>query len=86
MAVADSHCHLDIMGGDVRAQLDLAASVGIDLVVQVGVDLSSSALSAERCVDGPAVKNATRSATSIEACLAMRGPVESTSRSVFAKI
>jgi TatD DNase family protein len=45
--VADSHCHLDIMGGDVQAQLDLARSVGIDTVVQVGVDLESSRLSAE---------------------------------------
>ena len=45
--VWDSHCHLDIMGGDVAAQLDLARSVGIDTVVQVGVDLESSRLSAE---------------------------------------
>jgi TatD DNase family protein len=47
VAVADSHCHLDIMGGDVQAQLDLARSVGIDTVVQVGVDLESSRLSAD---------------------------------------
>jgi TatD DNase family protein len=47
VAVADSHCHLDIMGGDVQSQLDLARSVGIDTVVQVGVDLESSRLSAE---------------------------------------
>ncbi|MCW2706537.1 MAG: tatD [Frankiales bacterium] len=47
VAVADSHCHLDIMGGDIQAQLDLARSVGIDTVVQVGVDLESSRLSAE---------------------------------------
>ena len=45
--VADSHCHLDIMGGDVAEQLALAASVGIDTVIQVGVDLASSRLSAE---------------------------------------
>jgi len=45
--VADSHCHLDIMGGDVQAQLDLARSVGIDTVIQVGVDLESSRLSAQ---------------------------------------
>jgi len=47
VAVADSHCHLDIMGGDVAEQLALAASVGIDTVVQVGVDLESSRLSAQ---------------------------------------
>ena len=47
VAVADSHCHLDIMGGDVAAQLALARSVGIDTVVQVGVDVESSRLSAD---------------------------------------
>ena len=47
VALADSHCHLDIMGGDVPAQLALAASVGIDTVVQIGVDVDSSRLSAE---------------------------------------
>ena len=46
VAVADSHCHLDIMGGDVEAQLDAARAVGIDTVVQIGVDLDSSRLSA----------------------------------------
>ena len=47
VAVADSHCHLDIMGGDVGEQLALARTVGIDTVVQVGVDLPSSRLAAE---------------------------------------
>ena len=47
VAVADSHCHLDIMGGDVPEQLALAASVGIDTVIQVGVDVESSRLSAQ---------------------------------------
>ena len=45
--VADSHCHLDIMGTDVAEQLALARSVGIDTVVQIGVDVPSSRLSAE---------------------------------------
>ena len=45
--VADSHCHLDIMGSDVSEQLALARSVGIDTVVQIGVDLPSSRRSAE---------------------------------------
>lgn len=47
VAVADSHCHLDIMGGDVAGQLALAASVGIDTVVQIGIDVASSRLSVE---------------------------------------
>ncbi len=47
VAVADSHCHLDIMGGDVAEQLALAASVGIDTVIQIGVDLASSRLAVE---------------------------------------
>ncbi len=42
VAVADSHCHLDIMGGSVAEQLELARSVGIDTVVQVGIDVPSS--------------------------------------------
>lgn len=46
VAVADSHCHLDIMGGSVDEQLALARSVGIDTVVQVGIDVPSSRLSA----------------------------------------
>ena len=45
--VGDSHCHLDIMGSDVDQALAVAASVGIDVVVQVGVDVESSRLSAE---------------------------------------
>ena len=45
--VLDSHCHLDLVGGDVGAQLDAARAVGVDTVVQIGVDLESSRLSAE---------------------------------------
>jgi TatD DNase family protein len=44
--VADSHCHLDIMGGDVVAQLEAARAVGIDTVIQIGVDVESSRLAA----------------------------------------
>jgi TatD DNase family protein len=40
--VADSHCHLDIMGGSVEEQLATARAVGIDTVVQVGIDVASS--------------------------------------------
>jgi TatD DNase family protein len=42
--VADSHCHLDIMGGSVADHLARAASVGVDTVVQVGIDVESSRL------------------------------------------
>ncbi|HUR51700.1 MAG TPA: TatD family hydrolase [Mycobacteriales bacterium] len=45
VAVADSHCHLDIMGGSVEEHLALAREVGIDTVVQVGIDVPSSRLS-----------------------------------------
>ena len=40
--VLDSHCHLDLMGGDVHTSLAEAKAVGIGTVVQVGVDLPSS--------------------------------------------
>jgi TatD DNase family protein len=43
--VLDSHTHLDIVardGGDPAAQLDAAARVGVDRLVQVGVDVTSS--------------------------------------------
>ncbi len=45
--VLDSHAHLDLMGVDVDEALAAARSVGIDVVVQVGVDLPSSRWSAE---------------------------------------
>jgi TatD DNase family protein len=45
--VLDSHCHLDIVGGDVGAQLDAARAVGVDVVVQIGIDVESSQLSAQ---------------------------------------
>jgi TatD DNase family protein len=46
MAVPDSHTHLDLVleevGGDAAAQLAAAAAVGVDRVVQVGVEVASS--------------------------------------------
>jgi TatD DNase family protein len=45
--VADSHCHLDIMGTEVDEALAAARDAGIDVVVQVGVDVASSRLSAD---------------------------------------
>ena len=47
VAVLDSHCHLDIVGGDVAGQLAAARAVGVDTVVQVGIDVESSRLSAD---------------------------------------
>lgn len=40
--VADAHCHLDLMDGDVAENLAIARSVGIDRVVTIGVDLETS--------------------------------------------
>lgn len=45
--VLDSHAHLDLMEVDVAEALAAARSVGVDTVVQVGVDLESSRWSAE---------------------------------------
>ncbi|MEX2291361.1 MAG: TatD family hydrolase [Mycobacteriales bacterium] len=45
--VLDSHAHLDLMDTDVDEALAAARSVGIDTVVQVGVDLQSSRWSAQ---------------------------------------
>jgi TatD DNase family protein len=45
--VLDSHAHLDLMGVDVDEALATARSVGVDVVVQVGVDVASSRWSAE---------------------------------------
>ena len=47
VAVLDSHAHLDIMGVDVDEALEAGRAVGIDVVVQVGVDVASSRWSAE---------------------------------------
>ena len=45
--VLDSHAHLDLMDAGVDEALEAARSVGIDTVVQVGVDLPSSRWSAD---------------------------------------
>jgi TatD DNase family protein len=45
--VLDSHCHLDLMGVPVEQALEHARAVGVDTVVQVGVDLASSRWSAQ---------------------------------------
>lgn len=46
IAVVDTHCHLDIHDGEVYLEtadaLRMAAEVGVDRVVQIGVDLASS--------------------------------------------
>jgi TatD DNase family protein len=40
--VLDSHTHLDIVGTDPSGQIAAAAAVGVDRLVQVGVDVASS--------------------------------------------
>lgn len=47
VAVLDSHTHLDIVGGDPADQIAAAAAVGVDRLVQVGVDVTSSRWSAD---------------------------------------
>jgi TatD DNase family protein len=42
VAVLDSHTHLDIVGGDPLEQIAAATAVGVDRLVQVGVDVLSS--------------------------------------------
>ena len=56
MAVGDSHCHLDLLEGtDVVSQVAAAAAVGVDTIVQVGVDVASSQLSARVAAEHPSV-------------------------------
>ena len=59
VAVADSHCHLDIRDGetwmDVTEALSSAAAVGIDRVVQIGCDLPSARWSVEAATSHPSV-------------------------------
>lgn len=42
MPVVDSHTHLDLVGGDPDQQIKAARAVGVDRLVQVGVDVPSS--------------------------------------------
>jgi TatD DNase family protein len=53
--VLDSHTHLDIVGGDPVAGIEAARAVGVDRLVQVGVDLPSSRWSAKLAAEQPAV-------------------------------
>jgi TatD DNase family protein len=59
VAVADSHCHLDIQDGDdfldPATALEMALQAGVDRVVQVGVDVVSSKWSADAAVEFPNV-------------------------------
>ncbi len=41
-AAIDSHCHLDLMDGDVEQIMAAARAVGITRVVQIGIDVPSS--------------------------------------------
>jgi TatD DNase family protein len=55
VAVLDSHTHLDIVGTDPAAQIAEAAAVGVDRLVQVGVDVPSSRWSAALAAEHRAV-------------------------------
>jgi TatD DNase family protein len=43
----DSHCHLDLIGADVGEVMAAAKAVGIERVVQIGIDVPSSQWSAQ---------------------------------------
>jgi TatD DNase family protein len=45
--VIDAHCHLDLMDGDVAANLKAAQAVGVRRLVTIGIDVPSS----QWCVD-----------------------------------
>jgi TatD DNase family protein len=53
--VPDSHTHLDLVGGDPRTAIEAARAVGVDRLVQVGVDVESSGWSARLAADEPGV-------------------------------
>ena len=53
--VLDSHTHLDIVGGDPAEHIAAAAAVGVDRLVQVGVDVDSSRWGAELAAAYPSV-------------------------------
>jgi TatD DNase family protein len=53
--VLDAHTHLDIVGGDPADQIEAARAVGVDRLVQVGVDVPSSQWSARLADTHPGV-------------------------------
>jgi TatD DNase family protein len=53
--VPDSHTHLDSVGGDPADAIEAARAVGIDRLVQVGVDVASSRWAADLAAGRPAV-------------------------------
>ncbi len=55
VAVTDSHCHLDLMAGEVDANVALARSVGIATVISVGVDVETSRWQVEVAAQHPDV-------------------------------
>jgi TatD DNase family protein len=55
VAVLDSHTHLDIVGGDPAVHIEAATTVGVDRLVQVGIDIPSSQWSVDVASEHDAV-------------------------------
>jgi TatD DNase family protein len=55
VAVLDSHSHLDIVGGDPAVHIEAATAVGVDRLVQVGIDIPSSQWSVDVASEHDAV-------------------------------
>jgi TatD DNase family protein len=55
VAVLDSHTHLDIVGGDPAVHIEAATAVGVDRLVQVGIDIPSSQWSVDVASEHDAV-------------------------------
>ena len=53
--VPDVHCHLDLMDGDVAANVSQARSVGVEPLLTVGVDLATSRWQAATAAAHPGV-------------------------------
>jgi TatD DNase family protein len=53
--VLDSHTHLDLVGGDPDAHIAEATAVGVDRMVQVGVEVASSRWGVDLAASRPAV-------------------------------
>ena len=74
MPVLDSHTHLDIVGTDPSGQIEAAVAVGVDRIVQVGVDVESSQWSVRLAQEYPGVLAAVALHPNDAPRIAARGP------------